>query len=138
MDSITPVELINASHLRKHRRLRSAYIDNRPLYLSLLKHFRDSGLSIPPPDRKAYLIEYRKAHKVRINERNLHHRTLRKARMELKVKYDVLNSASIEELRSAIHVKEELIRLDLYLNRPVQDIDRHAGSRIDELDTKMI
>jgi hypothetical protein len=138
MDTLSPTELLHASNLRKNRRLRSAYAHNRPMYLCLLKHFRDSGLPIPPSDRKSYLIEYRKTHKVRISERNMHHRMLRKERTEKKVKFDVLNSASIDELRRAIHDKEELIRLDLHLNRPVQDMDRYAGSRVNEANTYLV
>ena len=109
MDSFTSLcksEIDDAWELRKQRKLRSMYIHDRPMYLRLLKHFKDSGMQTPETDRQGYLIDYRIAHRAHINATNRYHRALRKDKAEKKKIRDILSTASVGELRSALELKE--------------------------------
>ena len=109
MDSFTRMcktDIDDAWELRKQRRLRSMYIHDRPLYLRLLKHFKDSGIQTPETDRQAYLVDYRIAHRAHINATNRYHRALRKDKAKNKKIRDTLSNATVEELRSALELKE--------------------------------
>ena len=71
-------DIDDAWELRKQRRLRSMYIHDRPLYLRLLRHFKESGMQTAETDRKGYLVDYRIAHRAHINATNRYHSALRK------------------------------------------------------------
>ena len=109
MDTFTAMckaDIDDAWELRKQRKLRSMYVHDRPLYIRLLKHFKDSGMQTPETDRQAYLVDYRIAHRAHINATNRYHRALRKDKAKKKKIRDTLSNATLEELRSAIELRE--------------------------------
>ena len=91
--------------LRKQRRLRSFYINDRPLYLCLLKYFRDNGMHAPKRDRAQYLVDYRAVNKVYIRCRNKYNRSVRREKASREKLMGLLASASTDDLQHALDTR---------------------------------
>ena len=96
-------EINEAFELRKQRCLRRVY--NRNEYARLLRIFKKRGLIVIAQDRKSYLKRWRQQNSDKIRCWSKRHTQLAKERRKEAKLTSCLNSATTEQLQTAINLK---------------------------------